>query len=264
MLWLCLGNWNCWNKLICSQDPSSCNRCWDRTSFLESHSNTRCADQPYLIAEGCVCVCAFVCILGSSLRTGCLAPYVRSVRGNWENKVLRVIATSCLPELCLKTGNMSHTAVRGACGNGLCATDLWPINSTPARSLTPTPLVLKHAPLGPSLKIDGPSLTGLSLTQAAELNPAPWDLFGWPMKNRWTLEGPEKKKRKRGRQSGSLVKYLWRKITQGHCLITSICLAWFCWGGRVVTPAALRFSFPHYVILMYKKRAALDLVGGLW
>lgn len=57
MLWLCLGNWNYWNKLICSQDPSSCNRCWDRTSFLESHSNTRCADQPYLIAEGCVCVC---------------------------------------------------------------------------------------------------------------------------------------------------------------------------------------------------------------
>lgn len=87
MLCLCLANWNYWNKPICSQDPSSCNLCWDITSFLESHSNTRWADQPYLIAK--LCVCVFVCILGSSLRTGCLAPYVRSVRGNWENKVLR-------------------------------------------------------------------------------------------------------------------------------------------------------------------------------
>lgn len=35
---------------------SSCNLGWDTTSSSESSSNTRCADQPYLIAEGCVCV----------------------------------------------------------------------------------------------------------------------------------------------------------------------------------------------------------------
>lgn len=43
-----------------SQEPSSSNLWWDIISFVESHSKTRCADQPYLIAVGCVCVC--VCV----------------------------------------------------------------------------------------------------------------------------------------------------------------------------------------------------------
>lgn len=29
-----------------------------------------------------------VCVLGSIIRTGCLAPYVHSVQGSWENKAL--------------------------------------------------------------------------------------------------------------------------------------------------------------------------------
>lgn len=32
----------------------------------------------------------------------------------------------------------------------------------------------------------------------------------------------------------------------------------------MVTPGALRFIFPHYVILMDKKRVAVDSIGGLW
>lgn len=39
-----------------SQGLSFCNLCQDIILFVESHSKTRCADQPYLIAEGCVYV----------------------------------------------------------------------------------------------------------------------------------------------------------------------------------------------------------------
>ena len=52
---------NYWIKPVFSQDPS-CNLCWDITSFMELQCNTRCKDQPYLIAEGCVCVYVCVCV----------------------------------------------------------------------------------------------------------------------------------------------------------------------------------------------------------
>lgn len=61
--------WHYSLKQICSVEketafrspgPSSCNLCRDIISFVESHSKTRCADQPYLIAQGCVCMC--VCV----------------------------------------------------------------------------------------------------------------------------------------------------------------------------------------------------------
>ncbi|XP_029685910.1 multiple C2 and transmembrane domain-containing protein 1 isoform X3 [Takifugu rubripes] len=84
---------------------------------------------------------------------------------------LCVIATSCLPQLSLKTGNMSQTAVRGACGNGLFTADLRPFLSTPACSLTPTPLVLKTLSPGPEFENSRPSLTGPGLAQPAQWTP---------------------------------------------------------------------------------------------
>lgn len=158
-------------------------------SFVSSHSKTRCVDQPYLIAVGCMCVC----ILCSSIRTGCLAPYVRSVRGSWENKVVRGLLCYCYlppPEPCLKTGNRSQTAVRGACGNGLYSNDLWSIISIPACSLTPLPWPSNTLPWAWPQKttdLTRPSPARLGLTQPSTIDCAFWDLFEWAMKNRWTL-----------------------------------------------------------------------------
>lgn len=254
-----------WKKLICS--PSSCNLCWDITSSLESHSNTRCADQPYLIAEGCVCMCVFVCILGSILRTGCLAPYVCSVRGNWENKVLRGPLCYCYllpPRVVFE--DRKYESDRSPRGMWQWFIHNWPLTYP----LHPRLVSHTHS-LGPETLSPGPEfensrlgLTRLSLTQAAQWTPHSEICLGDQWKTDGLWKGLRRREWGRGRRSRSLVKYLWRKITQGRCLITSICLAWFCWEGHVVTPAALRLIFPHYLILMYKKRVALDSVGGLW
>lgn len=39
--------------------PLWSNVCWDVELFVGKHSKTRCADQPYLMAVGCVFLCAY-------------------------------------------------------------------------------------------------------------------------------------------------------------------------------------------------------------
>lgn len=160
---------------------------------------------------------------------------------------LCVIATSRLPESCLKTGNTSQTAVRGACGNGLYSDDLWLILSTPARSLTPLPWPSNTLPWVRATKIKRPDR---AQPGSARPNPAQHNrpcvlrfVLASNEKQMDSEERTQKRRRERKRKKGSLVKYLRRKITQGGCLIISICLVWFCWGGHVVSLAAPWFIF---------------------
>ena len=188
---------NYWIKPVFSQDPS-CNLCWDITSFMELQCNTRCKDQPYLIAEGCVCV--FVCILGSSLRTGCLAPYVRSVQGNWENKVFRGPLCYCYllpPRVVFE--DRKYESDRSPRGMWQWFIRHWPLTYP----LHPRMVSHTHS-LGPQTHSPGPKFENRAVqpgwaqpNPGSRTEPAPLDLFGWPMKNRWTLEGPEKRKTER-------------------------------------------------------------------
>lgn len=115
----------------------------------------------------------------------------------------------------------------------------------------PPPALSHHSPgpqtlspvSGPENKVARRGPARLGPAQPSTIDPAFGDLFERAMKNRWTLRKGLRRGGDGGRKKGSLVKYLRRKITQGRCLIISICLVWFCWGGHVVSLAAPWFIF---------------------
>lgn len=131
-----------------------------------------------------------------------------------------------------------------------------------------TPLALKHSPLSPGQKIKWPDP---AQPDSARPNPTHHNSlhtlrFVWASNEKQmdSEERTENRRREGGRKKGSLVKYLQRKITQGRCLIISICLVWFCWGGHVVSLTVPWFIF--HIIWSWtesrKKRVALGAVGG--
>lgn len=130
-----------------------------------------------------------------------------------------------------------------------------------------TPLALKHSPLSLGPKIKRPDLArpGPAWPNPAQHNRPCVLRFVWASNEKQmdSEERTEKRRREGGRKKGSLVKYLRRKITQGRCLIISICLVWFCWEGHVVSLTALWFIF--HIIWSWmeskKKRVGLGLSG---
>lgn len=247
-----------------SQGPSSFNPCRNILSFAELNSKTRCAHQPYLIAAG-ECVYVYVSILGSIIRTGCLAPYVRSVRGSWENKVLRGPLCYCylpLPHAVFE--DRKYESDRSPRGMWQWFIPWWPLTYPlhPRPLSHTTPLALKHSPLslGPKIKQPDPTKPGSAHSSPDEHNRPCVLRFVWA-----SNEKQMDSERRRGRKKGSLVKYLWRKITQGRCLIISICLVWFCWGGHVVSVAAPWFIF--HIIWSWmesrEKRIGYGAAGGV-
>lgn len=205
-----------------------------------------------------------------------MCPVCREAGKTRFSVALSVIATSRLPKPCLKTGNRSQTVVRRACGNSLYTKDPWPFLSTPSHSLTPLPWPqILSLESGLKNKTSWPSPARPSLTKPSTIDTALWDLFEPAMKNRWESEEKnERSRRAGGGKKGSLVKYFRRKITQRGCLIISICLVWFCWGGHVVSVTAPRFIFHIIWSWMESKKKRVGLgwgggqfgvsLGGLW
>lgn len=141
----------------------------------------------------------FVCILGSIIRTGCLTPYVRSVRGSWENKVLHGCLCYCylpLPRAVFE--DRKYESDRSPRGMWQWFILQWPLTSAlhPCMLSHTTPLVLKRSPqsLGPKIKWPDPAQPSSAQSNpASTMDPEFWDLFVRPMKNRWT-------ERRRGRE----------------------------------------------------------------
>jgi len=71
-----------------SPGPSSYNLCRGIISFVELHSKTRCADQPYLIAVGCVSLCVCVCV--------CVCVHIRF---RYKNRLPGSICAQCAGKL---------------------------------------------------------------------------------------------------------------------------------------------------------------------
>lgn len=232
-----------------SRGPSSSNLCRDIISFAEPQDQV-CRSTLSNSWRVCVCVCVFVCVLGSIIRTGCLAPYVRSVRGSWENKVLRGPLCYCyLPPPRVVFEDRKYESDRSPRGMWQWFILWWPLTYPlhPRPLSHTTPLALKHSPLSPGPKIKRPDR---AQPGSARPNPAQHNrpcvlrfVLASNEKQMDSEERTQKRRRERKRKKGSLVKYLRRKITQGGCLIISICLVWFCWGGHVVSLAAPWFIF---------------------
>lgn len=124
---------------------------------------------------------------------------------------------------------------------------LWPLTYClhPHLLSHTTPMALKRSPLSPGsrMKRPDPAQPGSArvLPRLAQQTPRSEICLS----EQWKTDGLRGKQRteKRKKKSRSLVKYLRRKITQRGCLIISICLVWFCWGGHVVSLTALWFIF---------------------
>lgn len=131
-----------------------------------------------------------------------------------------------------------------------------------------TPLVLKHSPLSPAPKIKrpDPAQPGSARPNPARHNRLCILRFVWASNEKQmdSEERTERRRREGGRKKGSLVKYLRRKITQGHCLIITICLVWFLLGRPCGLPDCSMVHFSHYLILdgEQKEEGGFEGVGS--
>lgn len=119
---------------------------------------------------------------------------------------------------------------------------IYPLHPRPLSHTTP--LALKHSPLSLALKNNrpDPAQPGSAWPNPTQHNRLSILRFVWAS-NEKQMDSEERAARRREGGRKKLVKYLRRKITQGRCLIISICLVWVCWGGHVVSLTAPWFIF---------------------
>lgn len=137
-----------------NQGPLSSNLCWDIVCRVTQQDQV-CRST---LSNSCR-VCVFVCILGSIIRTGCLTPYVRSVQGSWENKVLRGPRCYCyLPPPQAVFEDRKQESDRSPKGMWQWFILKWPLTYPlhPRPVSHTTPVALKHSPLSPEPKIKRP------------------------------------------------------------------------------------------------------------
>lgn len=201
-----------------------------------------------------------MCILGSILRTGCLAPYVRSVQGNWENKVLRSpvlllppASPSCVwrQEIWVRLQSEGHVAMVYT----PLTSDLF---TPPPHGLShPLPWSSKQSPLGPSLKI-------ADLALPSQHNGRCTLKFVWVTNEKQMISGTAwEQNEEEEDEAGEIFVQKNNPGTLSNYIYLS-CVALL--GRSCGHPCRIKvhFSTSHYLILMYKERMALDSIGGQW
>lgn len=127
-----------------------------------------------------------------------------------------------------------------------------------------TPLVLKRSPLSaaPKIKRHDPAQPGSARPNPARHNRLCILRFVW-VSNEKQMDSEEKTRRREGGgKKGSLITYLRRKITQGRCLIITICLVWFLLGRPCGLPDCSMVHFSHYLILDRERKEESGLEAG--
>lgn len=146
-----------------------------------------------------------VCVLGSVKRTGCLPPYVRSVQGSWENKVLRGLLCYCYhPPPWFVFEDRKYESDCSPRGMWQWFILKWPLTYPlhPRILSHTTPLLLKHSPLslGMKIKLPDPVRPGWVHPNPAQHNgPCVLRCVWWTNEKQMDWEEEEEKEEERNR-----------------------------------------------------------------
>lgn len=275
--------WHYSLKQICSVEketafrspgPSSCNLCRGYNIVCRVTQQDQVCRSTLSNSSG-VCVCVFVCILGSIIRTGCLAPYVRSVQGSWENKVLRGPLCYCyLPPPRVVFEDRKYESDRSPRGMWQWFILQWPLTYPlhPRMLSHTTPSALKHSPLslGPKIKRPDPAQPGSAQPNPAQHNGPCVLRFVWATNEKQmdSVERTEKRRRRKRKKERESCKIFAKKNNPGT-LSNYIYLSCVVLLGRPCgLPGCSMAHFSHYLILdgeLKKKRGwVLVSMGGFW
>lgn len=245
------------NKLVFrSQGGSLSNLSQDNVLSVESHSKTRWTYQPYLIAVGCVCVCVHIRFhyknrLPDSICAQCAEKLGKQASLRLSVLLLPPTSPNCVwrQEIGVRPQSEGHVAMVYT----RVTSDLFSPPPSALSHHSPSSETVSPEP-GPENKtrLTRPNPARLGLTQSSRMDTL---RFIW-LNNEKQMD-TEHGTKKKGEKKGYLVKYLWKKKNQGHCLIISICLMWFCWGGHVVSTTP-RFIFHMIWSWVQSKRRWVD------
>lgn len=157
-----------------------------------------------------------MCVLGSIIRTGCLAPYVHSVQGSWENMALRGLRCYCY----LPPPRVAFEGRKYKSGCGPRGMWQWFLLCRPLTSLVHPHMLSHTTPSAPNTHSPEPESEAGTVPVPALRTFA--SRFVWPANGkqmdaaeRTDKEEEEKEAEGQERKRRSIFKRLRRKITQG-------------------------------------------------